>query len=127
MIDEVNWWAKYNTKGMIKKFLTPTVSKLGTTPLFFANAVHFKAAWTKPFKASMTRNDRFYLDEEASVAAPFMMAKFRLRQYYGSFDDYKVIRLFCGCSDGCGSSFENWFCMDIILPHKRNGLKDVVK
>ena len=120
----MNWWAKYNTKGMIKKLLTPTVNKLGTTPLFFANAVRFKAAWTKPFNALMTRNDRFYLNrEKTSVTVPFMVAKFRLRQYYGSFDGFKVIRLFCGGSD---SSFESRFFMDIILPHKIDGLMEVV-
>ncbi|KAF3441489.1 hypothetical protein FNV43_RR15403 [Rhamnella rubrinervis] len=60
LIEELNLWAKYNTKGMISEFLPPTIKTL-EPPFLLANAVHFKAAWEKPFEASKTRNEDFHL------------------------------------------------------------------
>ncbi|KAF3441486.1 hypothetical protein FNV43_RR15400 [Rhamnella rubrinervis] len=121
LIEKLNSWAKYNTKGMISEFLPPTV-KILQPPLLLANAIHFKAAWEKPFKASETRNEDFHLlDRKTSVSVPFMVETSR-REYYGSFEDFKVIRLFCR-----GNTLRKQFCMDIILPHKRDGLQDVIE
>ena len=120
----MNSWAKYNTKGMIREFLSPNITKL-KGPLLLANAVHFKAAWAEPFKASMTRNEDFHLlDGKTSVGVPFMIETSR-REYYGSFEDFKVVRLFC--RQNVGNSLKKQFCMDIILPHKRDGLQDVIE
>ncbi|KAF3441488.1 hypothetical protein FNV43_RR15402 [Rhamnella rubrinervis] len=58
---------------------------------------------------------------KTNVNVPFMIETSR-REYYGSFEDFKVIRLFCR-----GNSLRKQFCMDIILPHKRDSLQDVIE
>nr|XP_048318030.1 serpin-ZXA-like [Ziziphus jujuba var. spinosa] len=67
--NEVNSWADEKTKGLVKGFLPPTSKLKG--PLFFANALYFKAAWLDQFVASSTRDEDFHLLDGKTIGAPF--------------------------------------------------------
>ncbi|XP_015895967.2 serpin-ZX [Ziziphus jujuba] len=122
--NEVNSWAEEKTKGLIKGFLPPTSKLKG--PLFFANALYFKAAWLDQFVASSTRDEDFHLLDGKTIRAPFMTQIEESMQRCGSFEDFKVIRLNYS-TGGCYSNNHPRFCMDIILPERKNGLQDLLE
>ncbi|KAH7516705.1 hypothetical protein FEM48_Zijuj10G0163400 [Ziziphus jujuba var. spinosa] len=122
--NEVNSWAEEKTKGLMKGFLPPTSKLKG--PLFFANALYFKAAWLDQFVASSTRDEDFHLLDGKTIRAPFMTQIEESMKMCGSFEDFKVIRLNYN-SGRCYSNNFPRFCMDIILPERKNGLEDLLE
>ncbi|XP_057427900.1 serpin-ZX-like isoform X2 [Lotus japonicus] len=116
---EVNLWAEKETKGLIKDLLPPgSVGHL--TRLIFVNALYFKGKWIEKFKASMTKDYKFYLLNRTSVKAPFMVSK--EKQFISAFKDFKVL----GLPYKHGKDERN-FSMYIFLPHAKNGLSDLVE
>ncbi|KAH7516725.1 hypothetical protein FEM48_Zijuj10G0165400 [Ziziphus jujuba var. spinosa] len=123
VINEVNSWAEKSTKGLIKDFLPPSIQL--KPPLLLANALYFKATCKDQFKASLTRD--FHLLAGKTIKVPFM-TQVEQKQRYGSFKDFQVVRLYYD-TGGC-YHYDNdhpSFCMDIILPDRRNGLQDLLQ
>ncbi|KAH7516729.1 serpin-ZXA [Ziziphus jujuba] len=121
--NEVNSWAEKNTNGLIKDFLSPPTQLF--PPFFLANALYFKATWKDQFDAALTRDKNFHLLDGKTIEVPFMVQKQRMTQSYGSFKDFKVIRLYYNQGDDYRYMHER-MCMDIILPHKKDGLQDLL-
>lgn len=119
----MNSWAEKNTNGLIEE-IVPSTQKL-EGPLFLANALHFKAAWIHKFKPSMTRDEDFHLPDGKTIRVPFMSARRQRCSYYESPNNFKAIRLHY-IGDIVGKMRRD-FCMDIILPHRRDGLRDMIE
>ncbi|KAH6798457.1 hypothetical protein C2S51_034941 [Perilla frutescens var. frutescens] len=112
--DEVNAWVERETKGLIKKILSP--DQVGDiTRLILANAVYFKGSWHEKFPKYLTKDRDFYLLNGDSVKAP-MMSSLK-KQYVRCFDGFKVLRLPYrrGEDTRC-------FSMYIYLPNEKDGL-----
>ncbi|XP_015866454.3 serpin-ZX-like [Ziziphus jujuba] len=122
--NEVNSWAEEKRKGLMKGFLPPTSKLKG--PLFFANALYFKAAWLDQFVASSTRDEDFHHLDGKTIRAPFMTQIEESMKMCGSFEDFKVIRLNYNTGRCYSNNFPR-FCMDIILPERKNGLQDLLE
>ncbi|KAH7846765.1 hypothetical protein Vadar_017900 [Vaccinium darrowii] len=76
--------------GLSKKFFfLPVRSTL--QPLIFANALHFKGAWTENFDASKTKDQDLHLLNGSSVQVPFMTSK--KKQLVSAFDGFEVLGL----------------------------------
>ena len=115
---KMNSWAKKKTEGVVKEIL-PRGLRL-SRPLSLASAVYFKGDWESAFKASNTRNEYFHrLNGKTKV--PFMI-KERCRFMYGSFEDFKLLKL----QYKQGQRLDKQFAMYIFLPHEQDGLKDLL-
>ncbi|KAL6203066.1 hypothetical protein ACLB2K_026770 [Fragaria x ananassa] len=92
---QVNAWVKKETKGLIPQILPPGSIKTETS-LICANALYFKATWSKPhFTEPKTKEHEFHLMNGDSVMkVPFMTSNDC--HYIGAFDGFKVLRLFSG-------------------------------
>ncbi|KAL6195737.1 hypothetical protein ACLB2K_031355 [Fragaria x ananassa] len=90
---QVNAWVKKETKGLIPQILPPGSIKTETS-LICANALYFKATWSKPyFTEPKTKEHEFHLMNGDSVMkVPFMTSNDC--HYIGAFDGFKVLRLF---------------------------------
>ncbi|PON81518.1 Serpin family [Trema orientale] len=108
------------TKGLIKDLLSPHV--ILAPPLCLANALYFKGAWEHAFDASMTLNENFYLLNGETIRVPLMTIQ-NVHRSYASFDDYKVLKL----RYQRGQCTNKQFSMYFFLPHKRNGLQDMIE
>lgn len=119
--NKANTWAEKRTNGLIKEFISPS-DELGG-PLFLANALHFKAVWDKQFEKPWTKDDDFHLLDGRTIKVPFMFGERNWAEYYGSYEDFKVIKLpYLG--DEVNRAH---YSMYIYLPHKYNGLQDMIK
>ncbi|XP_058069316.1 serpin-ZX-like isoform X1 [Magnolia sinica] len=116
---EVNKWAEDATRGLIAELL-PSGSIDDSTILVLANALYFKGAWNKKFKASKTIQREFYLLDGNSVQVAFMTSK--MKQFVCSFDGFKVLKL-----PYQRGQDERQFAMYLFLPDERDGLKDLVQ
>ncbi|XP_002525928.2 serpin-ZX [Ricinus communis] len=120
VVDEVNFWIGNATKGLIRNLIQPGI--LGSdTALVLANALYFKGAWDQKFDSSKTVSKNFHLLNGRTVKIPYMTERSCSKHYYGSFDDYKVLKM----------SYQNGqdtrrFSMYFFLPNARNGLQNLV-
>ncbi|KAF6134306.1 hypothetical protein GIB67_035667 [Kingdonia uniflora] len=116
---QVNKWAEKATNGLINSIL-PLGSITNQTRFVLANALYFKGIWDTKFDKSRTKYSKFYLLDGSFVKVPFMTNSYR--QIIYSFSDFKVLRLCYKLSDD-----NNQLSMYIILPHKKDGLWNLVK
>ncbi|KAH6822909.1 Serine protease inhibitor family protein [Perilla frutescens var. hirtella] len=113
--EEVNGWARKETKGLIKEILPPGKVDPSSTRLILGNAVYFKGAWFEKFNASLTEDRDFYLLDGSSVRAPLMRSM--EKQYVRCFDGFKVL----GLPYKRGKDSRS-FSMYIYLPDARDGV-----
>nr|CAB3487765.1 unnamed protein product [Digitaria exilis] len=104
-----------------------------TTKLVLANGLHFKATWARKFEPSETVRRHFFRHDDGSrpVRVPFLSAAGM--QYAEKFDaighGFKVLQCFykmVGRDERLHSSAP-CFCMLIFLPHRRDGLADLLR
>lgn len=115
--EEINSWAENATKGLIKN-LVSSDSLSSHTAQVFANALYLKAAWSRKFNASKTMHKNFHLINGQVVQVPFITCEDNKYHYYGSYDDYAVLRLFYKASR---------LAMYFFLPHKKDGLPHLIR
>ncbi|KAL3523483.1 hypothetical protein ACH5RR_016317 [Cinchona calisaya] len=119
-VKEINSWAEFQTKGLIRDVLqryhiTPL------TALILGNALYFKGSWENKFNPEWTQKRDFFLLDEKKVSVPFMTSS---RSYlYGSFDDNKVLEI----PYQRGKEERKKFSMQFILPNKKDGLKNLLE
>lgn len=118
---EANLWAKNKTNGLIDQVL-PKGSVESSSRFIFANALYFKGAWKEKFKAKITKNYEFYLENGSCVENLFMTSY--ERQFIGVHDDFKVLGL--PYEQGMEDRRRH-FTMYIFLPDAKDGLKDLVE
>jgi len=85
---KINKWVEENTNNLIKD-LIPSDS---LTRVVLANAIHFKAPWSRPFEAGITRKADFYA-LDGTTSSVDMMVSNDVRVPYGSNGDYEAVRL----------------------------------
>ncbi|CAD5319566.1 unnamed protein product [Arabidopsis thaliana] len=117
VINEVNIWADVHTNGLIKQILsrdcTDTIKEIRNSTLILANAVYFKAAWSRKFDAKLTKDNDFHLLDGNTVKVPFMMSY--KDQYLRGYDGFQVLRL-------PYVEDKRHFSMYIYLPNDKDGL-----
>ncbi|POO01501.1 Serpin family [Trema orientale] len=117
---DVNSWVENETKGLIQDLLSSDVEL--KPPLCLANALYFKGAWEHTFDASMTFDETFHLLDGGIIEVPFMTCAYEYRSY-ASFDDYKVLKLLYHSGQCTNKQFSMYF----FLPHRINGLQDMME
>lgn len=75
--ERINAWVSEETNGKIPELL-PEGSVDSNTNLILTNAVYFLADWDTPFRAELTEDKVFYVEDNAEVQVPTM------RQTYSS-------------------------------------------
>ncbi|KAG7567921.1 Serpin domain [Arabidopsis thaliana x Arabidopsis arenosa] len=114
VMDEVNKWAEVNTNGLIKKILSrDSIETIRSSTLVLANAVYFKAAWSRKFDANLTKDNDFHLLDGNTVKIPFMISY--EDQYLRGYDGFQVLRL-------PYVEDQRQFSMYIYLPNDKDGL-----
>uniref|UniRef100_M8BC51 Putative non-inhibitory serpin-10 n=1 Tax=Aegilops tauschii TaxID=37682 RepID=M8BC51_AEGTA len=125
---EVNALIAETTRGRIRDLVSPD-SFRGDPKIVLANAMHFKATWSRRFDRSDTTRSEFHRLDGTSVRAPFLSAPGM--QYATSFDDlgFKVLQCFYKMAgrDGKLDPKAPLFSMLIFLPHRRDGLRDLLR
>lgn len=66
---KVNHWAQEKTRGRIPAIVG---SLEGLSPLVAVNAVYFKGLWEEPFKAELTKDEEFTLQDGKQERVPMM-------------------------------------------------------
>ncbi|KAF7009994.1 hypothetical protein CFC21_024472 [Triticum aestivum] len=125
---EVNALIAETTRGRIRDLVSPD-SFRGDPKIVLANAMHFKATWARKFDPSDTVRRDFHRLDGTSVRVPFLSAPGM--QYATSFDDlgFKVLQCFYKMAgrDGKLDPKAPLFSMLIFLPHRRDGLRDLLR
>ncbi|GJW67774.1 serpin-ZX [Tanacetum coccineum] len=119
-VDVINSWVNKETKGLIR-FIVEKSDLDQESAMLIANAMYFKGIWSNPFDADDTIDKKFHLINGEQVSVPFMTSDKRFG--YGSFDDYKMIKLPYKSDKGKS----NKFSMYIFLPHEKAGLKKLLQ
>ncbi|XP_030970442.1 serpin-ZXA-like [Quercus lobata] len=119
--NEVNLWAKSATKGLIKELLPHGIINQDTI-LILANALYFKGAWLNAFNVKLTRHEDFYPLHGKPIRVPFMIADTEKKHFYGSFKNFKVVKI-----PYRKGQDNRQFSMYVILPDKKDGLQDLVQ
>jgi len=127
---EVNAFIEQATAGRIRNLLSDGAVH-GDTKVVLANGMHFKATWARRFDPSDTVRDNFYRRDGEPVRVPFLSDAGM--QYAESFDapgpGFKVLQCFYKMvgPDGRLDSKAPCFCMLMFLPHRRDGLPDLLR
>jgi serpin B len=114
--DTVNAWVYENTQGKIEKVFDPPLPE--ELVFILANAVYFKASWTYPFDADITRTDTFYTGAGIQVSADFMYLNSEAYQDANGQPDPDITYLI---KPGEFSAFcmpygDRWFRMTVFVP-----------
>ena len=67
----INAWASDHTEGSIRDLIPPGAIRRWTK-LILTSAVTFRAAWSSPFNAALTADDRFFLLDGSESVVPMM-------------------------------------------------------
>nr|AWD77173.1 serpin [Anatolica polita] len=113
----INDWVKEKTREKIQD-LIQAGDLNSDTRLVLVNAIYFKGDWLHKFDKELTKKEPFYLNNEDKVDVQMMHIK---RKYYFSERedlDAKILQLPYTNED---------LSMVIILPNKRDGIKDLEK
>ena len=109
----INRWVEDKTKQKIRE-LIPAGGLNADTRLVMTNAVYFKGIWVVKFRKTATRDEPFYLEGRHKVMTPLM----HQQKEIGYIQDRGFQAVDLNYQDGDLS-------MLILLPNKRNGLKDL--
>jgi len=129
---EVNAFIEQATVGRLRNVLPEDAVDGRTTKVVLANGLHFKATWARRFEPSNTvRRDFLRRDGRPPVRVPFLSDAGR--HYAESFDapglGFKVLQLFYKMVglDGRLDFGALCFLMLVFLPHRRDGLADLLR
>jgi serpin B len=107
--NEINQWVAAQTREKIQNLL-PSGSLDPLTRLVLANAVYFKGTWAKPFEASRTSNQPFFLSASQQAPVP-LMHHFDDVQYFEN-SDFQAVELPYAGGD---------LTMVVLLPRAKDG------
>lgn len=111
--DRINGWVREQTDGRIAEVM-PEGSVDAATRLVLADAAYFKADWLEPFDPAATTEQMFYGAQHKRMV-PMMHSVQRLRLAFGLAGKVRILDLPYKGGD---------YSMIIVLPSKRDGLKD---
>lgn len=120
LVRDVNSWAEFQTNGLIKNVITRG-QVCPWTAFILGNALYFKGFWKDKFNTERTQKRDFYLLNGDKISVPFMTSS---ESYLcGFFDDFKVLEI----PYQRGKEDKNKFSMQLILPHKKDGLQNLLE
>jgi serpin B len=128
---EVNRFVERATKGRLPNILSTDLAVTRDTKIVLANGLHFKATWARRFDPSDTVPHDFFRRDSRPVRVPFLSDAGM--QCAESFDDpglgFKVLQCFYKMAgrDGRLDPRAPCFCMLIFLPHRQDGLVDLLR
>ncbi|MED6131253.1 hypothetical protein PIB30_008293 [Stylosanthes scabra] len=123
---EINTWAKRETRGLIDNIIKPASIELKN--MIMANAIYFKGLWRNSwtFRESETVDGDFHLlDGSDTVKVPFMNGSHHQDAYAIVHQGFKILTL--PYKNGDQDFTTNNFSMHIFLPDEVNGLTDLVQ
>jgi len=113
----INAWVEEQTKQKIKELLKPGILNQDSR-IVLTNAIYFKASWTEPFLAQLTKNDEFKLPGGKVISdVPMMHKTLPLGQYVDQ-DGLKVLAMPYGKKE---------LSMIVLLPKTVDGLPELEK
>jgi len=109
----INEWVEQKTNDKIKDVIKPGV--LNTlTRLVLTNAIYFRGTWTRQFKESATKENRFWVAPDKAIMVPLMTQKDDFA--YGENENMQILALpYVG----------NSLSMIILLPKTIDGLSEL--
>lgn len=114
--ERINAWVRKQTRDQLTE-VAPEGSIAATTRLVLADAMYFKADWFEPFDVAATVPVLFY-GPEGKREVPMMRSVQRLRMAFGKAGKLRVLEL----------PYEGGaYSMVIVLPARRDGLKEIEK
>ena len=114
--DQINAWVRKQTRDKIEE-VVPEGAIDAKTQLVLADAMYFTADWFEPFDVAATAPAMFY-GPEGKREVPMMRSVQRLRVAFGKAGKLRVLELPYKGGD---------YSMVIVLPAKRDGLKEIEK
>jgi serpin B len=108
----INRWVDKATKGRIPTIIEKPAP---STRLVLTDAVYFKGKWSWPFPRAATAPHDFHTMGGEVIKTPMMRLEHGFD--YLANDDFQAVRLPYG---------NQRFVMSILLPHKQNGLADLL-
>ncbi|KAJ4840996.1 hypothetical protein Tsubulata_042849 [Turnera subulata] len=117
---EVNLWIEKHTKGRIRNLLPTGCFSDSDAAIVLASALYFKAKWCVPFDTSKTEIEDFHLLDGQTIKVPTMKMKGK-SFHFASFKGFQVLRMSYRSAD------YKYFSMYFLLPHKRDGLKQMLE
>lgn len=115
--DKINAWVEENTNKKIQNLISPESIDDSTTAML-VNAIYFKAQWFNQFSKHMTKKRAFHLNETNSIDVDTMSGEITCKYSVLTDFDATAIELKYEDTD---------MVMDVILPNKVNGLRDLIK
>ncbi|KAL6651110.1 hypothetical protein ACP70R_010035 [Stipagrostis hirtigluma subsp. patula] len=126
---EVNAFIAQATAGRLRDLVSPDSVRGGGAKIILANGMHFKATWARKFDPTDTVPRLFHRGGGSSVRVPFLSDPGV--QSAECFDNlgFKVLQCFYKMAgrDGRLDPRAPCFCMLIFLPHKKDGLADLLR
>ncbi|KAH7847821.1 hypothetical protein Vadar_030587 [Vaccinium darrowii] len=120
VVDEINSWAYYASKGLIEN-LVPYGVLNKESGLFLANALYFKGMWDSEhiFDEELTEERYFYTLDGEKVSTSFMTSV--QKYHYRSFDTFKVLKI------PYRKRVHSKFSMYFFLPDSQYGLPNLLE
>ncbi len=111
--ENINRWVYDETREKIEDLIAPGVLTRDTR-LVLVNAIHFWGAWMKEFDPELTKEDRFFMENDDTVMADFMSREDTLPYY----EDERLQALEIPYSGGD-------FSMMMVLPREGITTRDI--
>lgn len=106
----INAWVEEQTHDKIKELIKPDILSEDTR-LVLTNAIYFKSAWYRPFKAEQTKDGEFTRADGKKVTAKLMNGSNRTNYFKGK--DFEILEL----------PYEGHeLSMIVVLPNNADGL-----
>jgi len=109
---QINSWIESKTNGLIKNMIDQLDPN---TVMLLINAIYFKGKWKSQFEKANTVQGTFYEPDGTTVQVPMMKQTSDFKTYKG--EGFTLAELAYGQGN---------FVMDVILPEKNDGLKDLI-
>lgn len=112
---KINAWVEKQTNNRIQNLLVPGSIDVKTR-LVLTNAIYFNAKWMLPFDEKLTKPEPFHLASGAKPDRPTMHTRAEIA--FAQHDDLSLVNLLYEGND---------VSMVVILPKKKDGLREVEK
>jgi serpin B len=109
---QINSWIESKTNGLIKNMIDQLDPN---TVMLLINAIYFKGKWKSQFEKANTVQGTFYESDGTTVQVPMMKQTSDFKTYKG--EGFTLAELAYGQGN---------FVMDVILPEKNDGLKNLI-
>ncbi len=122
LCEKINAWVSEKTRKKIGSIINPNMVD-PEMKLILVNAIYFNGKWKNPFKAELTQDASFYLQDGSTTSVPMMHQKERFSYFEDTTMQVLALR-YEGMQDPGASEC---FSMIIFLPREKDGLEAMEK